>query len=272
MEKVKVSVITVGMNHGGHIGNLYRSLYVDNPPSVPFEAIYVDNCSTDGSVEFLAGSYPQVRVIRNEAVKGFGENNNIGASVASGEYLAIINPDVIFLPGSLDELCRYADGHAGAGIVAPKLLDPDGSVQYSVRGFITLRALLARMVTRGNDDRGGGAVSEYLCKGIDHGVTQAANWVSGAGFLIRKDVFDMLSGFDTDYFLYMEDEDLCLRVWRSGYSVVYHPESRIVHNSQRESLRPGRRSLIHMRSILTFFRKHGLRIGNYARARGVPGA
>ena len=70
----KISVITVGMNHLSYIKELYKSLYQDCQPSVSFEAIYVDNCSSDGSVEFLRENYPQVKIIKNDSPKGFGEN------------------------------------------------------------------------------------------------------------------------------------------------------------------------------------------------------
>lgn len=92
-----VSIITVGMNHLIYIKELYRSIYAkETKPNVSFEAIYVDNCSKDGSVEFLQKEYPQVKIIRNRTPKGFGENNNIGALASTGKYLAIINPDVSF--------------------------------------------------------------------------------------------------------------------------------------------------------------------------------
>ncbi len=265
MEKVKVSIITVGMNHLKHIKNLYKSIYVDAPPLVPFETIYVDNCSTDGSVEFLKENYPQVKIIVNKDKKGFGENNNIGAKVSKGEYLAIINPDVVMQHGSIDKLCEYADNHKEVGVVAPKLLDPDGSLQYSVRGFITLNVLFWRLITKGNDNKKKKVINNYLCKNIDHSKTQFANWVSGASFIIRKEIFDKVSGFDTDYFLYMEDEDLCLRVWKSGYSIVYHPESKMIHAAHRSSLKPSKSSIVHIKSMIKFFKKNGLAIKDYTK-------
>lgn len=104
-----ISVITVGMNHLSYIKELYKSLYQDYQPSVSFEAIYVDNCSSDGSVEFLRENYPQVKIIKNDIPKGFGENNNIGAFASTGKYLAIINPDVSFMEGSLDSLYEFME-------------------------------------------------------------------------------------------------------------------------------------------------------------------
>jgi len=102
-----------------------------------FEAVYVDNCSTDGSVEYLKQEFPQVRVIVNDRLRGFGDNNNIGAMAAKGDYLAIINPDIVLHKGALDTAVEYLKQHDEVGIVVPKLLNPDGSQQFSVRRFIT---------------------------------------------------------------------------------------------------------------------------------------
>lgn len=125
------------MNHKKFISNLYPSLYGEGCPAVDFEAVYVDNCSTDGSVEYLRRDYPQVRVLVNDRPRGFGENNNIGAMAAKGDYLAIINPDIVLHEGALDRAVDYLKNHEEAGIVVPKLLNPDGSQQFSVRRFIT---------------------------------------------------------------------------------------------------------------------------------------
>lgn len=110
MENPMVSIITVGMNHLIYIKELYRSIYAkETKPNVSFEAIYVDNCSEDGSVEFLQKEYPQVKIVRNTTPKGFGENNNIGALASTGKYLAIINPDVFLCAGSLDSLYDFME-------------------------------------------------------------------------------------------------------------------------------------------------------------------
>ena len=142
-----ISVITVGMNHLSYIKELYKSLYQDYQPSVSFEAIYVDNCSSDGSVEFLRENYPQVKIIKNDIPKGFGENNNIGAFASTGKYLAIINPDVSFMEGSLDSLYEFMEKNQEVGIAVPRLFNKDLTHQYSIRGFITPKIFTLRIIT-----------------------------------------------------------------------------------------------------------------------------
>lgn len=220
--------------------------------------IYVDNCSTDGSVEFLKNNYPQVKIIRNKKALGFGENNNKGVLAARGEYIAVINPDIVLQVDCLKILYDYAVQHPEAGIIVPKLLNPDGTLQHSVRRFIDLKSLIARGLTKGKDDSKNTKVGKYLCKDIDSDSTQEIDWAIGAAFFMHRKLYAELGGFDTDYFLYMEDEDLCLRSWKWGRPVVYHPQARMIHNHLRASSKLGKKMLIHIRSMMTFFRKHGL--------------
>lgn len=247
------------MNHLKYLKVLLPSVYSEIPPPYDgeVEMIYVDNCSTDGSVEFIREHYPQVFVLQNHQALGFGENNNKGVLASHGEYIAIINPDIVLQKGSLKAIYDYALSHEKAGIFVPQLLNPDGSQQFSVRRYITLRRLVARGFTHGKDSSNNREVNEYLCKDIDYSQTQEIDWAIGAALFMRREVYADLGGFDTDYLLYMEDEDICLRSWKIGRPVVYYPESRMVHNHLRASAKIGKKMFIHARSMMTFFRKHG---------------
>ena len=258
---IEVSIITVGMNHLRFIKELYRTLFSEHPPRVSVEAIYVDNCSQDGSIDWLEANYPNVRIIRNDKVMGFGENNNIGVRASSGKYVAIINPDIEFMDDAIDRLYQYAENNRDSfGILAPKLLSPDGSIQYSARNFITLRSFFYRALTRGNDKSENQSVGSYLRKDLDLDKVQPVNWVMGAAMFMSREFYDMLGGFDTDYFLYMEDEDLCMRSWKVGKPVVYCGNISVIHNHRRGSRKIGKLMFIHFCSLFTFFRKHGLNI------------
>ncbi len=157
---VDVSVVTVGMNHLPYLKTLLASLFQTQASPLSFEMIYVDNCSHDGSVDFLQQHYPAVRIIRNSTVKGFGENNNIGAQYARGKYIAIINPDIEMINNSLHKLYSFAEQLPYQAILVPRLLNPDGSHQPSARQFMTLRIFLTRFFGRGNDRMAGKNYSE----------------------------------------------------------------------------------------------------------------
>ena len=265
MDNPAVSVITVGMNHLNYMKELYKSLYDENTnPKIPFEAIFVDNCSSDGSVEFLKKNYPQVVIIKNKEPYGFGKNNNIGVNHAKGKYVAIINPDIQIKAGSLDALYNFMESNPNVGMAVPHLFNIDGTHQYSIRGFITPSLFISRILTHGKDSANNPKMKRYLCKGIDVEKVQPINWAVGAALFLPKDIYISLGGFDSDYFLYMEDEDLALRVWKSGHPVMYVPTSHMVHNHLRASSHLGKKAWIHFKSLLTFFKKHGIKIPDYA--------
>ena len=258
-----VSIITVGMNHISYIKKLYKSLFEDFPPTVSFEAIYVDNCSSDGSVEFIRDNYPLVRIVENQIVKGFGDNNNIGVQQAIGEYVAIINPDIIMQKNSIDALFFFMRNNLNIGIVVPQLLNDDLSIQYSVRGFISLKMLLCRFLTKGNDNVRWKTIDRYLRKDLDIELTQPVDWAIGAAMFISKNFYLELGGFDKNYFLYMEDQDICLRSWKLKRPIIYLPEAKMIHNHLRGSSKLGKKTLLHIKSMVIFFMKHGANIKSF---------
>ena len=166
-------------------------------------------------------------------------------------------------PGSLDNLFDFAESHHDVGIVVPKLLNPDGSLQYSVRGFISLSILLARIRTKGKDNVDDKEVDKYLCRNLDYNKAQAVDWAIGAAFFLSRDIFAELGGFDLDYFLYMEDEDICLRSWKLNRPVIYYPEAIMTHNHLRGSSKLGKKTFLHLNSMKTFFRKHGFHVPSF---------
>ncbi|WP_368119372.1 glycosyltransferase family 2 protein [Bacteroides thetaiotaomicron] len=260
---IDISIITVGMNHLLYLKVLLRSLYKENIPQASIEMIYVDNCSSDGTVEYIRQNYPQVRIVENQKPLGFGENNNKGVLASIGKYIAIINPDIVLHKGSLDFLYEYVEKHPIIGITVPKLLNPDGTVQYSVRSFITLKVLFSRFLSKGNDQTTSKIVNKYLCKNMDTTKIQPVDWAIGAALFMRRDFYVFLGGFDQNYFLYMEDEDICLRSWKCNRPVVYFPESIMTHNHLRGSSKIGRKALLHLQSMFVFFKKHGCSIGSF---------
>ena len=103
-----ISIITVGMNHKIYLEALYGSLFGEGRPEAEMEMVYVDNCSTDGSVEWVRENYPQVKTIVNTEPLGFGENNNKGVMASRGEYIGIVNPDIVMIQGSINSIMNKA--------------------------------------------------------------------------------------------------------------------------------------------------------------------
>jgi GT2 family glycosyltransferase len=181
------------------------------------QVVVVDNASTDGTAELVEQEYPSVKVIRNESNLGFGRANNAGARHASREYLAFLNQDTVVRPGWLARLVTALEAHPEAGLATPKILvldDPD------------------RINACGNESHYTGL---SFCRGAGQPADsfpqlERVNAVSGAAFVIRRDVFRDLGGFDDDFFLYMEDIDLSWRARLSGFSCLYVPDSIVLHD------------------------------------------
>jgi N-acetylglucosaminyl-diphospho-decaprenol L-rhamnosyltransferase len=164
-------------------------------------AIVVDNASEDASAEMA--EVRGARVIRNGRNEGYGRANNIGAAAAEGAFILILNPDLVLDPGAVAELRAAAERYPDAGILAPRLVEPDG------RFFFQPRSLLAPYPS---NRRGEPALPEGDC---------CTPFLSGACLMIRRELFRRLGGFDPEIFLFYEDDDLCRRVADAGRALVH---------------------------------------------------
>jgi GT2 family glycosyltransferase len=258
--KPEISIVTVTMNHLTLLKQMLHSLFITCLPETSFEVILVDNNSTDGTVEYVRKEFPAIRVIENKQTYGFAKNNNIGASQAQGNYILILNPDIILLPDAVDILYNYLRENESVGIVAPKLLNPDLGIQYSARNFMNIKLLIYRIFTLGRDNTRNITVQAYLTPGLSGEQPATVDWCLGAALLFRSAFYRELGGFDEHFFLYVEDADICQRCWFAGKSVVYHPQARMIHAHQRNSARFSKKTLIHLQSHYYFFRKNHFKI------------
>jgi N-acetylglucosaminyl-diphospho-decaprenol L-rhamnosyltransferase len=255
--KIKLSIIVVTMNHLGKLKNLLRSLYSDGGTGISYEIILVDNCSSDGTVEFVKENYPDVIVTVNEKIHGFAANNNKGYNLSKGEYVFICNPDIILLPAAIDTLVNYAELNPSAGIICPKLLNSDHTFQHSVRSFMNIKIIFMRVLHKGNDHARSNTIDKYLLKNFDRNSIQPVDWAIGAAYVMKRSLYTLLAGFDENFFLYVEDVDLCLRCWKEGYSVIYDPEAVMIHDHQRASFSGlNKKTWYHLKSMRYFLFKH----------------
>ncbi len=132
-----ISIIIVNWNTSKLLMQCLESIYRAEPRPT-FEIIVVDNGSSDDSISVCAAHFPDIQVISNEQNLGFAKANNQALMVAKGRYLLLLNSDTIVLPGAMDEMVRIADNHAEVGAIGPRLLNMDGTLQYSWSSFPTL--------------------------------------------------------------------------------------------------------------------------------------
>ena len=228
------------------------------------EVIVVDNGSADGSLEMVAERFPQVTHIASPVNLGYAAGNNLALRRSRGRCVLVMNTDVVLPEGALDELCRYLSEHPSAGLVAPRLVNPDGTTQLSVARFPSFWMPLWRRTPLGYLPLPRRAAARYMMTDWDHRDSRTVGWAMGACLLIRREALETVGLFDEGFFLYLEDVDLCRRLWTAGWEVHYDSAVEVVHLHRR--LSAGRSPLIamftspvaraHVRSWLRYFAKY----------------
>jgi GT2 family glycosyltransferase len=257
--ELDLSIVAVSHNHWADLRSGLPTLFGE-ADRCGREVIVVDNACTDGTADHVRAAFPQVRLIRNDHPRGFAANCNSGVEASRGRHVLLLNPDVRSRPGALDALVRFMDVHPEVGIAGPRLLNPDGSLQYSCRRFSTpflfaLRGLgLERLLERHPAQR------DVLMQDWDHAESRDVDWVFGAALIARREAIEEVGPMDAGYFLYCEDQDWCFRMWTRGWKVYYVPDSVMSHVHQRASARSlfSKWKWVHARSKLRLFRKQGL--------------
>jgi N-acetylglucosaminyl-diphospho-decaprenol L-rhamnosyltransferase len=227
---------------------------------VSYELIVIDNDSHDGTLRLVEEVSPEARILRQRANTGFARANNCGIEAAGGRFVLLLNPDAVAWPGSIASLVAYMDAHPRTGIAGPRLHDPDGSLQYSVRNFPTpsnqfFESLFMHRFMPRLSGRMGEVVYDAALYETSHGV----GWVSGAAMLLRREALDRVGLLDERFFMYSEEKDLCYRAHLAGWSVDYVAEADVTHgHDAAESSEAFARRLS---SRLMYFDKHyrGLR-------------
>lgn len=270
---VDVSIAILSWNARGYLRRCLASLFRPDDPGVreawehagrPLttipeeqisrEVIVVDQQSLDGSAEMVEAEFPGATLVRQAPNLGFAGGNNVAYRHAAGRYFLLLNSDTVVPPGALTALVRYADAHPRAGLVGPKLLNPDGTLQYSCRRFPTLAAGMFRHTPLEWFAPKNRFTGDYLMREWDHETAREVDWLSGACLLARRAMIDEIGGLDEGYFMYFEDVDWAHRARAAGWEVHYTPEPAVVHEIGRSSdRRPKRMIVMHHQSAYRFF-------------------
>ncbi|HEX9828877.1 MAG TPA: glycosyltransferase family 2 protein [Bacteroidota bacterium] len=221
-----------------------------------FEIILVDNASGDGSVEFVKKEFSDIHVLVNESNAGFGHACNTGAQNAKGKYLLFLNPDTIVSEDFLTPLVSFLEEHSDIGIVCPKIVNEDSSLQLSCGKLTSFVQEAVDKIVYSLSRRKVALVQEWLER--KYTVPTEVEWVSGAALMIRAAVFQSLAGFDTNMFMYFEDKDLCKRARGQGWKVFFCPHVSLLHylGSSSTGSDPVRKRRIYRASQLYYYKKH----------------
>ncbi len=225
------------------------------------EVIVVDNGSVDGSVEMVRGEFPGVRVIALGENRGFTRGNNVGIRAARGRYVLVLNPDTVAHGGSIAKLCEYMEGHREVGIAGPRLVNGDGSTQSSRRRFPTVWTALVEFTPLQRYLGGAGVLRRFYVEDRGDDEEQYVDWVSGAALICRREMLEQVGPFDTGYFMFSEEMDLCRRAGEAGWRVAYVPEAEITHFGGRSTDQAVAGRHIHFNtSKARYFRVHEGRV------------
>ena len=192
------------------------------------DTVVVDNGSSDGTVDFVRERFPAVRLVESEN-RGLAAGWNRGVAETSGEYVLILNADAWLEGDAADRLVETADRHPSAAAVGPRLRNPDGSLQRSVRGFPTLWRLATEYLYLRKVAPRSQALNAFYAGGFDHDAECVVEWVMGSCMFVRRAAFDEVGPFDERYFLFSEEVDWMRRAADRGWSVVFTPTAECVH-------------------------------------------
>lgn len=222
-----VSAVMVNWNGGSTLLAALRSL-AENPPSVPWEAIVVDNASSDGSADRVAAELPWVRLVRNRHNRGLAAANNQGIVASEAPYVLVCNPDIVVGDGAVDALLGVLERRPRAAWAVAKLLRPSGTVQTSVGDLPRLGdALLGRRWQRARtrtDLRGG-----FWWDAWPHDEELAVGHGMEACYLARRAAIAEFGLQDEAFRLDWEGIDWAERAWSAGWEVWFSPEAEVVH-------------------------------------------
>jgi N-acetylglucosaminyl-diphospho-decaprenol L-rhamnosyltransferase len=256
-----LSIVIVSWNVRDLLQKCLASIYCPDAPdmALTIEIIVVDNASTDGSVEMVRQTFPQVTLIANADNRGFTGGNNQGIAASRGRYVLLLNPDTEVLDDALAHMVAYMDAHPEIGALGPMLLYPDGSVQSSRRRFPTPATAFFESTTLQSWFPNHHLLRNYYVLDQPHDAFARVDWVDGACILARRETLDQVGLLDDGYFMYSEELDWCRRAKAAGWQVVYYPTARIMHHRGQSSGQVKAFQIVRFnRSKVRYFRKlHG---------------
>lgn len=223
------SVIIVSWNVRKPLQDCLESIFRLSENELPSKIFVVDNASTDGTVAMVQQNFPKVTLIANKENKGFAAANNQAIVQIPGGAILLLNPDTIVSAGAFLRMLKAFTDHPKAGIVGPKLLNPDGSVQPSVRRLPTAWALAAIALKFRHFWKNFPALRNYLATDLDSTFEQKVGQVMGAAFLIRREVLNTIGLLDEGFHVWFEEVDYCKRAADAGWETWYVPTAQVTH-------------------------------------------
>ena len=253
---IDVSFVIVSWNAREHLVKCLDSI-AETVHDLEYEVIVVDNASSDGSPEAVAADYAEVNLIQTGANLGFARGNNVGIRESQGRYLCLINSDVVLLPECVTRLRAFMDENDAIGMVGPRVLNPDGSLQPSCRRLPTLFRTFCSAVGVSSLFPRSSALGGTFMTWWNHDEQRPVDVVSGCFMMLRREAADEIGLFDEDFFMYGEDIDWCRRFRANDWPVIFYPDAEAIHyGGASSSNQPAAFFLVMQQARLRYWKKH----------------
>ena len=254
MASCEVAIAVINYNTRTWLASCLDSIF-KAPPLASFEVFLVDNASTDGSVDLVKENYSSVHIIENAGNLGYSGAANQAIRTSEAKYVFVLNTDTVLDPEAIDILVEFGDAHEDMGVAGPMLLNTDGTIQISGRHFPSLMDATAHAFLGIIWPTNPFSV-RYQMLDWDRQSQRSVDWVSGAAMFIRKDAAQKVGFFDERFFMYVEDMDICYRMWQDGFKVYFCPDAKVTHHLAKSSVQSSARMIIEFqRSLYRFFTK-----------------
>lgn len=253
---IDVSVSIANFNQGALLERCLRSIF-ENSEGTSLEVFVVDNASKDGSVDMVREKFPNIVLIVNEQNKGYAFANNQAIERSEGRYVLVLNNDTIVLPSALPKMVEFMDEHPSVGLLGPRVLNPDGTLQRSCSNLpnfwrLTCRAFYIDKLFPGNRVTGNLFMSYWEYDSI-----REVGMVSGCCMLVRRDTIGQVGLMDERFFFYAEETDWCYRIRKKGWQIYFIPGAEIIHYGGRSTGDvTGEMHTQYFRSRLQYYEKH----------------
>jgi GT2 family glycosyltransferase len=259
-----LSVVVVTYRSREHVLEGLRSLEAGlhasgaSAPELTWECVVVDNDSHDGTPELVEREASWARLVRTGANLGYSKAVNRGFAETTGEFVLVLNPDCVWRAAGIHTLVDWLRTHPRCAIAAPRIVNPDGTLEYSARSypspfaFLFNRYSLMTKLWPGNP-----WTRRYLLSDWDHATPRSVDWVSGAAMLARRRAVTEVGGMDEAFFMFNEDVDWCRRMNLAGWTVDYVAAAETVHHVGASRGEVSNRVILERhRGMIHYFRKH----------------
>lgn len=225
---IDLSIIIVSYNTREFTQRCIESIY-KNTTGIIFEIICVDNASIDDSADMVKREFPDVVLVESDDNLGYAKANNIGIRKSQGELIGLLNSDTVIQPNSLEKVVEFLRNNPNAGAASPKLLNPDGSVQYCIRTLPDIKTAFFQSLGWHKLFPGNRITDKYYHTNLDYNKVLSVDSVGTSCYVIKRSVVDQVGLLDEDFFMYNVDLDYNKRIKDAGLNIYYVPEAKVIH-------------------------------------------